>query len=236
VTDRGIADDGSIADIPWAAVYDPAHNIRSFNTIQARGFRAATDVVERLIDMIGQNGGGAAVGRLEPTSTEEQVNGLEQNNGASMPPTVERAVSAYQSVLAQLLDSMRGSATTPAGMVKLDLEQGNSRELLYLEAMPGGAASTELWLHNGGPSDLGDISLRCSDLLGHDGEILSAETVRIDPRTVSMPDRCSRGVTVQVDVAEDAQPGRYRGTLLASGHPDVWLPLELKVLTVLAAD
>ena len=44
-----------------------------------------------------------------------------------------------------------------------------------------------------------------------------------------MPARCSRGVTVEVDVADDLPPGCYRGTLLADGHADVWLPVVLTV-------
>jgi hypothetical protein len=42
--------------------------------------------------------------------------------------------------------------------------------------------------------------------------------------------RCSRGVTIQVDVSDDIRPGHYRGTLLADGYPDIWLPVVLSVL------
>jgi hypothetical protein len=36
-------------------------------------------------------------------------------------------------------------------------------------------------------------------------------------------------VTVEVDVADHLPPGCYRGTLLADGHPDVWLPIALTI-------
>ena len=42
--------------------------------------------------------------------------------------------------------------------------------------------------------------------------------------------RCSRGVTVEIDVPDDIAPGNYRGTLLADGHPDIWLPVVLCAL------
>jgi hypothetical protein len=44
-----------------------------------------------------------------------------------------------------------------------------------------------------------------------------------------MPARSSRGVTVAIDVGADVRPGVYRGTLLATGNPDLWLPVVLTV-------
>ena len=154
-----------------------------------------------------------------------------QVNGSPVSPPVESTVAAWQSLLVQLVESLGGGGTLPGGAVKFDLRQDNSRELVYLESLPSGLASTEVWLHNGGPGDLGDVSLRCSDLLAHDGGLVTSAAVRVDPETVAMPDRCSRGVTVQIEVADDVRPGRYRGTLLADGHPDVWLPVQLTVLS-----
>ncbi len=217
----GDADDGSIADLPWASVFDPDHNARTLNAVQARGFRAATAVIERLVNLVGLDD--VATGDPSP-STAEQV------NGSLMSPPVESAVAAWQSLLTRLVESLGGGGTLTSGAVKLDLRQQNSREIVYLETSPKGVASTEIWLHNGGPGDLGEISLRCSDLLSHDGGLVTSAAVWVNPETVAMPDRCSRGVTVHIEVAEDVGPGRYRGTLLADGHPDVWLPVQLTVL------
>jgi hypothetical protein len=44
-----------------------------------------------------------------------------------------------------------------------------------------------------------------------------------------MPRRSSRGVTFTIKVPPDARPGIYRGTVLASGHPDLWLPVQVTV-------
>ena len=46
---RTTGDDGSIADLPWASVFDPEANARALSAIQARGFRAATEVVDRFV-------------------------------------------------------------------------------------------------------------------------------------------------------------------------------------------
>ena len=76
---------------------------------------------------------------------------------------------------------------------------------------------------------MGKVRLRCSDLLSHDGATIDSSCVRFEPDTVLMPGRCSRGVTMEVDVAQEHPPGVYRGTLLADGHADVWLPVVLNV-------
>jgi hypothetical protein len=191
------------------------------NAVQARGFRAATEVIERLVNLVDLDD----VAAEDPSSsTAEQV------HGSLMSPPVESVVAAWQSLLGRLVESLGGGGMLTSGAVKLDLRQQNSRELVYLETSPNGAASTEIWLHSGGPGDLGEISLRCSDLLSHDGGLVTSAAVRVNPETVAMPDRCSHGVTVHIEVAEDVRAGRYRGTLLADGHPDVWLPVQLTVL------
>lgn len=225
MTDRAVADDGSIADIPWATVFDPDHNVRAFNAIQERGFRAASSVVERLIGMA--NGNGATHSASETPASETEPPATD-----SAPPLdVQRAVTAWQSILGQIVGSAGGgTAPTPAGSLVVDLNQNDARDVMYLEAPAGASAAAELWLHNGSPTDVEPVALRCSDLLAHDGGLIKSSGVQIDPDYAPMPGRCSRGVTVRVDVPFDAQPGRYRGTLLANGHPDLWLPIVLTVL------
>ena len=40
---------GSSNDLPWASVFNPAANVRAFSAIQADGFRAASELVERFV-------------------------------------------------------------------------------------------------------------------------------------------------------------------------------------------
>ena len=75
----------------------------------------------------------------------------------------------------------------------------------------------------------GNVRLHASDLLSHDGSVIAAAAVEIDTEVVPMPARSSRGVVVTVSVAPEVRPGVYRGTLLASGNPDLWLPVMLTV-------
>ena len=104
---------------------------------------------------------------------------------------------------------------------------------LQLSTVAPGSATAEVWLHNRGPVDMGKVVLRSGDLLSHEGSVITARSMRLEPDIVPMPARSSRGVTVEVDIDENVAPGSYRGMLVADGHPDVWLPIELVVKPLL---
>lgn len=54
---EGPGADGNGSDLPWVSVFDPALNIRALGEIQARGFRAATEIVNRFVRMADTNSG-----------------------------------------------------------------------------------------------------------------------------------------------------------------------------------
>ena len=221
MTERG-NDDGGISDIPWASVFDPALNIRALGEIQARGFRAATEVVNRFIRMAETN----SVGQSGQSGDGKQAPG----DAATPPPDVDRVFQLWQRLATQAAESLRG-VTQPRGEIAaVDVQHATSSGAVSLVAGEPGAVSTEVWLHNRGADDLGKVRLRCSDLLAHDGALIESAMVRFEPDTVAMVARCSRGVTVQIDVPDDIAAGNYRGTLLADGYPDIWLPVVLSVL------
>ena len=211
-------DDGSIADLPWASVFDPAANVRALSAIQARGFRAATEVVDRFV-RITEMGFAAPTGPAD----EDGQDGFE----APRIPEIGRIVKSLQKAVSQLGDSVRnGTTSADPG---LDLVNSAVTGEAILEAAEPGPTVTEVWLHNRGPVDLGKVQLRCSDLLSHDGAVIESSAIRFEPDVVPMPSRCSRGVTIEIDVAQEQTPGCYRGTLLADGHADVWMPVVLNL-------
>lgn len=224
----GLGDDAGIADIPWASVFDPDLNMKAIGAIQARGFRAATEVVDRLIRAADR---GSATD--EPGADGDKVEGDNaEGKRRSGQPDVDRMLASWQNMVGQLAQSLRDSVSPPASgptAATFDLVAAQASGQISLEAAGPGTAATELWLHNGGPTDLGKVRLRCSDLLAHDGGLIGAAAVRFEPDTVPMPARSSRGVTVEIDISEDVPPGQYRGTLLADGHADVWLAVALVV-------
>ena len=215
-------DDGTIDDLPWASVFDPAANARALSAIQAEGFRAASRIVDRFARGAGSNGHG-------------QPSGIGETNGAATVDAddsglaeFERLTRAWWSMVGQfLLRSMPAGAGD--GTVALDVSNPGSKGVLTLEAPVSGCARAEVWLHNRGPEDRPDVRLRCSDLLSHDGDVIHADAVLMDTGVVPMPRRSSRGVAITVNVTPEVRPGIYRGTMLASGHPDLWLPVVLTV-------
>ncbi|MGO8963272.1 hypothetical protein [Mycobacterium sp.] len=210
--------DANVSDIPWASVFDPALNIRALGDIQARGFRAATEVVNRFI-------------RMADTKSATDSAGSEQAPAEqATPPDVDQLLQVWQRLATQAVESLRGAAQPRGGVASVDIQQATSSGAVSLVASEPGAVSTEVWLHNHGAEDLGKVRLRCSDLLAHDGALIDSALVRFEPDTVPMVGRCSRGVTVEIDVPDDIAAGNYRGTLLADGYPDIWLPVVLSVL------
>jgi len=214
--------DGSIAGMPWASVFDPDNNFRAIGEIQDRGFRAARLVVDRLIKAVDDKAGAAA-----PDSAAAGA-------AADAGPGVDRVLATWQSMLDQLLRSIgetvrdRGSAETHSASVDL----GAQRAYGHVEAIaarPGTTATAEVWLHNRGHADLGTIRLRASDLLAHDGGVIGCAAVRFVPEDIPMPPRSSRAVTIEVDLAVGVVPGTYHGTLLVDGHAEVWLALGVTV-------
>ena len=214
--------DGAVGEAPWASVFDPEANLRAVGEVQARGFRAASEVVDRFVRLASKTNAANA----GQSSSEVEQNGNKQTSEA-LGLGVDGFVGSWESLMGRLVQSLRGSPGPR--FPTLDLTMTESYGVLSLSAVPGGRACSEVWLHNGGPKDLGEVKLRCSDLLRHDGGVVAAHSVRFEPDVVAMPARSSRGVCVEVDVAEVLPAGVYRGTLLAHGHPDVWLPVLLDV-------
>src|SRR5262245_40443600 len=97
---EGGSDHGSIGDLPWGAVFDPAANARALGAIQARGFRAATEVVDRLVEMGSRNGGAR-----RSAGAAFDANG---DPTAAAPPEAERIIASWERLLGQLTTSLRG--------------------------------------------------------------------------------------------------------------------------------
>lgn len=213
-------DDGSIAELPWASVFDPAANARVLSAVQARGFRAATEVVNRFVRLAA----------TDPAADADAPAAKPEGPGTDARVDADSVLAGWQKVAGRLAQSLTATApTTQPDRVTMDFGSASATGQLMLAADQPGAAQTEVWLHNGSATDMGKVRLRCSDLLAHDGAVVSSAAVCFEPDVVPMYARSSRGVTMQVAVTDDVRPGSYRGTLLADGHEHVWLPVVLVV-------
>jgi hypothetical protein len=220
--------DGSINDLPWASVFDPAANARALSAIQAEGFRAASEIVDRFarIATTGLNGKARSTTSAAPLTNDQRADFF----GAT---DIEPLIRSWWMMIGQLL---LGSARAPDAPdsdavdgASLDFSKGEAEGGLHFGAPSPGAAAAEVWLHNRGADDLGRVGLRCSDLLANDGSVISSDAVSLEPASVPMPGRSSRGIDVKIEVPQGVQPGVYRGTLLVEDPPQLWLPVVMTV-------
>ena len=150
-----------------------------------------------------------------------------QRNGKAADADADLILTAWWSLFGRLLRSMPGAAALRGDGATFDLAGESACGGVHLNADGPGRAVGEVWLHNRGGNDIDAAALRCGDLLAHDGAKVGADAVRFTPERFALPGRSSRGVAIEVDVTPDIAPGRYRGTLLAEGYPDLWLPVTL---------
>jgi hypothetical protein len=219
--------DGRDGRLPWASVFDPAANARALTVIQAEGFKAASQIVDRFVRIAsnGLNGDGQPASTGAPLSDDQRADLF----GAT---DVEPLIRSWWSVVGQLfIRSAPPRIPTQDSPDPATLEFANTeaRGQLSLEADGAGAVTAEVWLHNASANDLGQVRFRCSDLLSDGGRVVSSSMMAFDPAVVPMPGRSSRAIDVQIEVPHNVQPGLYRGTLLVEGHPHLWLPVVLTV-------
>jgi hypothetical protein len=224
--ERGFGDDGAVTDLPWASVFDPTANARALSAIQAEGFRAASQLVDRFVRIATAS---VAPPRESTTPADHTTNGDRPGYAGNLD--IEGLIKMWWSATGQfLLQSSSAAAAALRPPARLDLRNADATGQVGLEVTKPDVAATEIWLHNNGFDDLGAVRPRCSELLSHDGFVIGSPAIWFEPELVPMPRRSSRGLRMNVNVADDVPAGQYRGTLLVDGHPDLWLPVALLVL------
>lgn len=218
--------DGDIHDVPWASVFDPAANVRALTAVQAEGFHAASELVDRFVRMVATRpDGGAATVRQAASLSDEQRSDL---LGAT---DVEPLIRSWWALAGQFLMGGAPQTPSPAAAISpaLDFTGSAATGRLEFDTEAGGTATAEVWLHNAADHDMGRIRLRCSELMAADGSVIEAAAARLNPKAVPVPGRSSRGVGIMIKVAKKTKPGLYRGTVLVEGRPELWLPVALTV-------
>ncbi len=222
--DESLRDDGNIVEIPWATVFDPAVNVRALTAIQARGFRAASEVIGRFVRPTDSPGASEAQRRNDPDTAP---------HGSEQSPELTSLFAMWEPLVERFLQSVRpnpAAGLVPMGNgITLGMADGNAVATISIEITSSRPAGAEVWVHNGSTDDVGEIVLRCSDLHSHDREVVPAEDIHFAPQSIEMPARCSRGITMEIRVEDGTPAGEYRGTVVVDGYPGVSLPVVLTV-------
>jgi hypothetical protein len=195
-----------------SALFDPVAGMRAMAEIQAEGLRAASALLDRV---------------LEPPYDGHAYG----PRGAA--PRTDDGYSALVEAWAELLQRFAAGLARPAdsGPTTVPVDTGAvGAPVRVAMDRDEHLARAEVWLHNGTAEGVGPLSLRCGPLTAPDGTLLAAVTVRFDPAEIErMPSRSSRGVQVVIAATEQPRAGVYRGTIQADGAPKLWLPVEVEV-------
>lgn len=189
---------------------DPVAGMRAMAEIQADGLRAASELLERV---------------LEPDRSGPQPR----------PRSQQGDYAALMDAWAELLARLAAGLERPAGSggVRVPVDSDAAGPPLRLALEPsgqGGGEAAEIWLHNGTSAAVGPLALRCGTLTAPDGTVLEGARVSFDPAEVEqLPPRSSRGVLVSLAASGPLRPGVYRGTIQAEGAPRLWLPVEAAI-------
>ena len=226
MSEHGIGDNGNYADLFFASILDPEANVRRLSAIQAEGLRAASELVDRFVKMASPASNGTNCSKKPSVNTNGDDSNGDNPAGAIIEPLLQSWMSMTNQFLRSSTQLVDGGSEGPA---TLDLQKAEAQGALDLTCRSPGVARGEVWLHNRGLENLGDVRLRCSELLAHNGHVISSSAIEFEPTTVPMPGRSSRGISVRVLVGQEAPPAKYSGTLLAEGFPDIAVPVAVTV-------
>ncbi len=174
--------------------------------IQAEGLRAASELLERVLDR------DDAVPPAPASAPEREYTEL---------------LDAWAVLLQRVAAGLARPADADAPLIPI--ESDAVAPPLRLELAGDGSACAEIWLHNGTVAPVGPLVLRCGALSAPDGTSLEGARVDFEPDEIEqLPARSSRGVVVSLRAAS-SPPGVYRGTIQARGAPALWLPIEVSV-------
>jgi hypothetical protein len=175
--------DGASNDLPWASVFDPAANARALSAIQAEGFELPANL--STASSASRQSVSTAVKRPRHRQPDRRMR-------PSRPVRCHRHRTLGQVVVGHDRSVLTGSVAPHPGW-----DCGGHRNVGSVERRGqrptgsrghiAGAAKAEVWLHNTGANDLGQVKLRCGDLLARDGGVTASDTVTFSPAAVAMP-------------------------------------------------
>jgi hypothetical protein len=245
--------------VPERDPFDPLAALRTMADVQRAGLEAAAAVVERILEVgrLGARPQSSFHLPAQPVDRTEG-NGADPLNGADADHGVdagagadhvrepdkeadrarevrrlradgERLLELWGEWIRVLLDVAMDGAE--AGVAERDTGVHADDQLLRLGPVkPGHPESGRAWVHilDGPPAP--PACLCATAFTAHDGATVEARAASFEPPTLDSFDlRSSHEVVVTVAVPEGTRPGAYYGHILATGMPEVSLPVCLEV-------
>jgi hypothetical protein len=209
--------------------FGPFQALTALTDVQRLGLDAATEVVRGFADLLDSQPPGTPT--PDPAGDEKLANGGEPANGhepdlAQLRIIVARALDLYSDLVRRSFEGYADliDQTLRSRGVQLDSADGG---LLTLQGAAGARATGTVWMHNT-TEQRSSAEPRLTDLASHDGRVTPASAGRFQPTVLTIEPGASASATLEMALGNVA-PGVYRGHVLASGLPDVALPVRLLV-------
>ncbi len=220
--------------------------------VQRAGLEAAASVVERILEVgrLGTRPGSSFHIPAQPVDRTQgngagAPNGADADQGGDAGPGPdqeadrtrevrrlradgERLLELWGEWMRVLLDAVMDGAE--AGVAERDDGLHADQPLRLGPVKPGHSASGRAWVHvlDGPP---GPPARLCATVFtAHDGATVEAPAVTFEPPMLDSFDlQSSHEVVLTVAAPEETRPGTYHGHILATGMPEVSLPIRLEV-------
>jgi hypothetical protein len=210
--------------------FGPFQALTALTDVQRFGLDAATEVVRGFADLFDSQPPGPPPGP-DPVGYEKPANGGEPANGhepdlAQLRVIVARALDLYSDLVRRSFEGYADlmDQTLRSRGVQLDSGSGG---ILTLQGAAGVRATATVWMHNTTAQPT-SAEPHLTDLASHDGRMVPASAGRFQPAVLTIGPGASTSATVEVALSH-VTPGVYHGHVLASGLPDVALPVRLLV-------
>lgn len=200
--------------------YDPAAALRALADTPRAGLEAAATVIDRLLEMGRPGTGPMPVIPWDGTTRADEAPPSERRVQLRRARAdAERVLDAYGDWARQLLDAVFGLAEG----------EGPDDVLVLGPVAPGTSADAELWLHAPPGRVTAPAVLRATTLTNHDGATIEGDAVCFAPVALD-GNGSGQSTRVRLDVPAATAAGRYHGHVLATGLPEVALPVRVEVV------
>jgi hypothetical protein len=184
--------------------------------IRDMGFRAASEVVDRFIRLMGDD--------PRPPS---QLAGEDRSAFRQLRGDLARAVDANLDLVRRAFDLYAGAVDRLLG----GDPDTDSRHFQMPAVLPGHQASSTLWIHNTTAAPASGLRVHGSDLVSHKRDTIPADAWRFEPAEIDIaPPGSSLPVAVDLQVSGDTAPGIYHGQVLVTNLPGEYMTVEIEVV------